>query len=326
MRLLRWPLRTAALASLSLAAQAQGTEALREIFRQVLDETHYSAYVTSLVDLSGENELSAANYSVDDGVGTELSTLKLPFRTTLEREGEDDGEGVYLEGNLGYLTATVDSVDFFEGLPELETNVKADWTVYSGLAGAGWTFQLAEGLHVSPYFDLLLAYVQSDASYAGTGVDNTAPVLDGLFFNWNAWVLTYGPGARLDWKTPISEKVALETVARIDLRRSTTLHSTDPVQGDPVNSQRYTLRGDFTGPTSFRIADRNVRWRGTLGLAWFPGETGDALGFDSLYSIGGALELPLPGSVPVVSELTLSGAWIWGPDVTGWTVGLGASL
>lgn len=318
----RLPL-TLLLVALPARAAAQTLDEVRDEIRTALDETNYTAFVTSLVDLSGENELAAANYRIDDGLGTRVGTLKLPYRTTFD--ADEDGEGWYVEGNLGYLEAEAVVPDFLAGT-ELSTRIDADWKVYSVLAGGGYSFGPGEGVALTPLFDVLLARVESEACYSGAGAQLVPSLLDGLFFNWNAWILTYGPGLRFDWREPLSETVALETLARYDLRRSTTLSSTDPVQDEPVTSQRFTLRGDVTGPTPVRISGELMRWRATLGFAAFPGETGDALGFDSIVSVGGALELPLGDSLPLVSELSLSGALLFGPDVSGWTVGVGASF
>lgn len=311
--------------ALAPGADAQTLEDIRDAIRAVLVDARYPVFVASLVDLAEENELSAANYTLNDGVGTKLSTLKLPVRKVIDVGSED--YGVYAEANFGYLTAESQfETGFMLEEAELDARIDADWTVYSGLVGAGLALFVAEGLTVTPLVDVSLAYVDSDADYDGSGAELSAALFDGLFFNWNAWILTYGPGLRVDWQTPLSETVELETIGRYDLRFSNTLSSTDEAQDDEVTSQRFTLRGDVTGPTPLKIGGEELGWRGTLGYTWFPGETADALGFNSFVSVGGGLELPLGDSIPVVSELTVSGALIFGNGVKGWTVGVGASF
>lgn len=325
------------LGGLAREARGQTLDDVREDVRALLEAERFPVFIASFVDLAEENELAAANYRIDDGFGTEVGTIKLPYRTVLgsdaddaREEGEhgiDDATRMYLEGNLGYLAAETEIGDMFQGVfPAIATSVDADWTVYSGLVGAGARIPVAGRFALTPLFDLSLAYIESDASYGGPGAALGPVLFDGLLFNWNAWMVTYGPALRADWSAPLGEEILLETVARYDLRRSETLDSTDEAQDGSVTSQRFTLRGDVTGPTRFGIEGRAVRWRGTLAGTWFPGDTGEALGFDSFVEVGGALEVPLPDSVPVVSELALSGALIYGADVTGWTIGVGTSF
>ena len=84
-----------------------------------------------------------------------------------------------------------------------------------------------------------------------------------------------------------------------------------------------SVRVDYARPTGVQFADRGLDWVIFGGYAGFFGANRDALGFSSVGEIGAGFELPLGGDSGQSSHLRLSAGYLSGPDVRGWSVGLG---
>lgn len=311
-----------ALAALGAPATAQSLADARAELSANLAAAHFAKGLTTLVVLSNEVELSGAHYDVDDDTATRIATLGLPFSTTFSPWGEER-TGVYVEGVVGYARATQSVPDLYQGmLPGLETTVGATWTTFGVLAGIGPEFVLREGLRLALVLDLGLGYVQNVADYSGAGAAVTSSLLDGIGLNWDVTTGMLGSGLRLDWERPLGDHHDLELVARYDLRFTRTLASDDPAQDFSTRGQFLTLRGDVVGPTGWVWNESPVGWRTTVGFRRLI--EGDLFGVDHYAQLGGSLEWqPLPD---LPGDLSLSGAWIVGEDLTGWTVGVGLSF
>jgi hypothetical protein len=56
--------------------------------------------------------------------------------------------------------------------------------------------------------------------------------------------------------------------------------------------------------------------------AGFFGANRDALGFDAVAEVGGGLELPVKPDAPKAEHVRFQAAYLFGPGVRGWTLGL----
>lgn len=298
--------------------QAQTLADLREQLSRDLSQTHFAKSFVGMVNASNEFELSGANYKLDNDTNTDLTVFALPFQTeiTLYEHGTPN---LYLEGALGYAKATDSIADVFEGaFPAAATSVDADWTTYSAIGGVGLTFDLTDALTFTPIINLGVARLESSADFAGSGAAFTRALTDGIVFNWDALLMSYGIAGRADYTHPITDEITFEFILRYDLRWSETIRSDNAAQDFATVSQTLTLRADFTGPTDWVLLSRPVDWRGTLGYRNMI--EGDLYDSHHLVQIGGALEIS--SDLPLGSTLGLSAAVFFGDNLTGWSVGL----
>ncbi|MFK7790267.1 MAG: hypothetical protein AB8C95_12340 [Phycisphaeraceae bacterium] len=303
----------------SPSVQAQTLADLRDQLSRDLNRTHFAKSFVGMVNVSNSVELSGANFQLDNDTDTELAVFSLPFQTHVPFIDTPYATDLYLEGALGYAKAEDRVADLYNGaFPAAATSVNAEWTTYTALGGAGVTFEIAEGLTFTPIVNMGIANLQSDADFGGIGSAFTAALTDGIVFNWDAWLISYGVAGRTDYIVPITEEISLELIARYDIRWSETISTDNAAQDFATTSQILTLRADLTGPTHMTLLNRPIDWRATLGYRNMI--EGDFYDTHHIVQIGGALELS--NDLPLVSTLALSGAIFVGDDITGWSVGL----
>ena len=185
---------------------------------------------------------------------------------------------------------------------------------------------LAEGLSFSPILDAGFANVDSVADYSGPGATTIGPALNGIAFNWFATLFNASANARLTYERDLGDDFDLELHSRYTHSHSWTIDSTDSAQHFNVASDIVVTRGDLIGPTGLDVFEAPLRWRVFAAHNWFPGDTGDALGFRYYNEFGVALESEVsPLGLPI-DLVRISGSYFRSPDVAGWSVGLGFSL
>lgn len=312
----------AALAALAAGAHAQTLDDLRDQLRDDLRSVHFAKSFSTLITLSDELELSGAHYTIDNDSDTELTSLSIPYRRTLRPWGEDS-HGLYVEAAIGYARASEDTDDIYGGdLPGFETRVEADWTTFGGLAGVGIEFEPKPGLKLTPILNIGLAKLENDSDYSGPGAAITELLADGIAFNWEALVASLGVAGRAQWDHNLSEKHTLTLLGRYDARWSETIQDDDPAQDFSATSQLVTLRADVTGPTGLTVHGGPLTWRATVGYRHFL--EGDLFGADNYVQIGGGIELS--ETPPIGKTLSLTAGYIIGPDIEGYSLGLGLSF
>jgi len=308
----------------SLSAHAQTFDDIRQDLRDSLRQAQFAGGFAGLIAASDELELSGATYWVNSSADPKISTISLPYRHTFH-PGSEGWPGLYFEGAIGYASAKESVDDIYEGgLPGLETSVSSESITYGGLIGLGPEFQLKERLTLAVIANGGMAHLENDADYGGPGAPLTAALLDGLALNWKANTVSGGAALRLDWLQDLGHDCELELAARYDLRWTKTFDTTDVAEEFTTRIQVLTLRADVTGPTGWSIGDNLVTWRSTLGYRYFA--EGTLYDLRHIVLLGGGLELDTDGILPLGPTTSLSAGLIVGPDVIGYTLGLGVSF
>lgn len=309
---------------LAAPTAGQDLDPLRDELSRRLHDVQFAGGFSGLVLVTDEIELSSTRFSVDDDVGTKVSTLVLPFHTTLRLPGESPAR-LYVEGVVGYGSARQSVDDLYRGaLPGAETAVKANWKTYGALLGAGPAFEIAEGFVLAVMADLGISRIESDADYTGPGAELSAALFDGIGLNWDAWVVTVGGASRLDASRPLGERFGLEAMVRYDLRWSRSFAATDEAQEFTNRLQAVTFRTDLTGPTGLKPFSLPLSWRALAGVRHLV--EGEVFGVEDIVQFGGAVELSVAGRVPRLRTLRLGATVVRGPEVSGWSVGGGGSF
>lgn len=307
-----------------LSVHAQTLDDIRQDLRDSLRQAQFAGGFAGLIAASDELELSGATYWINSSADPKLSTLSLPYRHTFYPDCEG-WPGLYFEGAIGYANSKESVADIFGGaLPGLEASVKSDSSIYGGLIGLGPEFRLKERLTLAVIANGGLAHLENEADYGGPGAGLAAALLDGLALNWKANTVSSGGALRLDWIQDLGRKCELELAARYDLRWTKTFDTTDVAEEFTTRIQVLTLRADVTGPTGWKVHDNPVMWRSTLGYRYFA--EGTLYDVRHIVLLSGGLEMDTDGLLPLGPTTSISGGLIVGPDVIGYTLGLGFSF
>lgn len=319
---MKWPIRLVffLFSLLASPALAQTLDDLRAQFRESLQDAHFAKSFAGLIQSSDEFTFSGANYDFDNTSGTRLQILGLPYDKVFEPEASIS---LRIEGAVGYGSADEYAADVYSGgVPGLETSVDTTWTTYSALVGAGPRFRIDEVWSVSALANVGVANIRNDTDYGGPGAAVTAALADGIAFNWEAWVASYGGAGVVDYERDLGDDYTASFSARYDLRWTETLDTDDPAQEFDARTQTVSFRTDVTGPTGIEMFGGPLHWRATAGYRRFM--EGDLYDADDFFTLGGALELGK--GLPIVSRLSVEAMYIVGNDLTGFGFGVGVAF
>lgn len=303
----------AVLASLALASPARS--------QSFPEANPVPGFVAGLEFLTLSEELSGARLRVESSAAgvdpTRVSTLRLPWSKELD-VGSDLGR-LRLEAVAGYLGARDRlEVPTLSGTSVLEQR----WRSFQARVGAGFRFDLPAGFSLTPLASFGLAHLENDARYNAAGALDLAPVLDGLYVNWDAWASTTGLSCVLGWRGERGPLV-LRLRAKPTVAYTRVHDATSPAQEGEAWQRFLVLRSDLDGDLPLRLAERALGWNLHAAWAVFDPQERSSLGFDELSEVGGSLRVPI---VPHLPSLELGGAYLFGPDVEGWSLGVSLAL
>jgi hypothetical protein len=286
-------------------------------FHSLIGGARLGAGYAQMIGTAAVPGISSANYDIDsEGGSPTLNVVRVPYEhrwTPLS-----DNADLYWTAAGGYMRFKNEfSLDLFR---PSDGGISARWTGYSASGGMLARVRLGEGFTLEPAIDLGLARLESSAGYSGAAAI-LQPSLDGLLFNWgmNAWLVT--PSIGLDWGTSVYDG-KLSTRGRVARSWISSFDEPDPVLAFAEAVNIYSVSADYARGTSWRLFDRQVSWVLRAGFFGFFGPNRDALGFDSAAEIGGGFEVPIAADIPEGKRLRLVGAYLIGPDLKGWSVGL----
>lgn len=313
---MRVALRALACALLAGAAACAFAQTPPVDFRSQLASARLGTGYAQMINMSATDDLSAASYRIDGlDPKADIDLIHVPYQAkwlTLSPEADLDWRV-----GAGWLQF---KQDFPIDVGSQTGGIGAKWSAYSMSGGLALKYRFGDGFVLEPALDVGLARLTSRASYAGAA-NLLQPVFDGLLFNWNAnaWLVT--PSVALEWSAPVADGRAK---LRGHVARSWigSFDETDPVQHFNEAANIYSVRGEYSRPTSWTVMERGVNWVAFAGYAGFFGANRDVFGFDGVADVGGGLEVPLAADRPRGERLRFSGAYLVGSGVHGWTVGL----
>ncbi|MFO1414180.1 MAG: hypothetical protein U1F10_09815 [Burkholderiales bacterium] len=269
-----------------------------------------------MINMSATPDLSAASYTVDGLDPTaKIDLLHLPYQAKLATLSPD----TTLDWRIaaGWLQF---KQDFPTTLAGQGGSIDSKWSAYSLGAGLLAEYRLGSGFTLVPALDAGVARLKNAATYNGAA-NVFGPIYDGLLFNWdaNAWFVT--PSVALEWTTPVEGGTVTVTghVARSWIG---SFDETDPVQHFNEAANIYSVRAEYVHPTSWRVVERPVDVVGYVGYAGFFGANRDVFGFTGVAEVGAGVQVPIAGDKPQSDRVRLSGSYLFGAGVRGWTVGV----
>ena len=329
------------------SALAQSLDELREDVREVADDVNRIGVFQAITFFSAAPGISGSSYRFsDDDPETSANytnLIKLPISRDLgdcgfvPREGQaEDGRAErqarnaqreaalncirpYGELSLSYLRATEDDVDavLFE-----DTEIDFDLTTFTAQAGFGLAVPLPSSLTLRPILLLGYSHIDEDADINGAFADEFEQAAGGIFFGFEANSFLIGGAAELEHRASIADDVTLDSTIRYNHIVSDTFDASDDVLESTNDYGIWTANVRGRKKTDLTLLSREVAFIGSLGAAYFPGDTGDELLTDYFADAGLGVEIKEDRIVDGIDGFSLSGRYIFGPDVTGYSFGL----
>ncbi|WP_432258568.1 hypothetical protein [Cupriavidus sp. TMH.W2] len=299
-------------------ASAQGVPGLRLAGANV--QKHANAVLSlmsySVVPDLTSSSLSIKNTSTDDP-GIVMSQLGGGFTVSKSFP-------LYLEGAIAY--SRYDPTFVATNGAESRA-IPTRWNTFSGTLGIGWDFPLTANkeLVFRPIFNASLGNVSSDLQVGKVVVeqvtDRQINFLDGGSLN------AYGLGGSvmLDWEH-------YRENYEVDLElRYTNIHlqsfggTTSSVTGT-ATAQTANLWARWRAPTGMHAFDRPVRYVLELSHSRYLGSEAGILGFNNLTTLGTGLELDTSAHEVFVTRIRAVLRYVFGNNVSGFSLGLAASF
>ena len=228
---------------------------------------------------------------------------------------------LYLEGNAAY--SRYDPV-FLVSAGADERPLPVRWNSVSVTGGIGWDFPLAEHWTLRPIFNLTWGYVTSDLNVAKWWLENNIDA--DLQFLDNGKLKARGVGGSLmiDY-----ERFAPEADVDMELRYT---HVKLRNSGDLSNEIRSDASAESASlwarrrvPTGWVVWNRPVRYVLEGAYTRFMGSQKD-VGFDRMASVGAGIEFDSSAYDVWATRWRGMLRYKFGPDISGWSVGLAVSF
>jgi hypothetical protein len=308
----------ACLVAADAVAQSE-VEDVRDLVRELARGSGLGDQLLGLSGFAALPGISAATFDTRAADGSDADIVRLILPLARQLGGPRLLGGLpYLEGTLGYSRTTQSGLIDPGGA--LETRIDASMTTLSALAGAGLGFELLPGTVLRPIALLGYAHLDDDTDFSGRGTEALEPVLDDILANFTADELLYGAALEVVRERPLGA-LNLSLNARYNHLWGTTLRASDEALDGSSDFGVLTAAATLDGPLPATTFGRELRWLAFATNSSFPGLSGDALGFDYFFELGGGLEIVDRAAAPGVEGLSLRASYILGDNVTGFSLG-----
>jgi hypothetical protein len=310
----RWTALGVLVLSVSVAeARSVSLDVTDDELKRITDGVLTLMAFTILPDVTTSN-LSVNNQPRSD---PELWQTTLGGGFTVSREFP-----LYLEGTLGYSRYDPKFAD-----ESADRAIPVKWNSFSATGAIGWDFTLdeQEELFLRPLGYLTLGHVATDAALAGAVIENETgidvDILDGG--RMNAYGL--GTGLMLDYERYRSDHEIDVEIRYSHIWLNTLEGTTSGLKGESENHSA-AVWARWRAPTGVTLLRRPLRYVLETSHTSFFGAQRGALGFDHLSSVGAGIELDSSAYDIIVTRTRLVGRYIFGDNVSGFSVGLAVSF
>ena len=305
---------------MALTTTAQAIDVFQARFserelKQIADGVLTLMAFTALPDIT-TSSLSINNAGTGDP-GLSQSTLGGGF--TLSQDFP-----LYLEGTLGYSRF---DPKFVATDGREERIIPTKWNSFAGTGGIGWDFPITQNkeLKLRPILNFTLGHVATDArlaqTYINAKLDTDLAVIDGGRMN------AYGLGGAimLDYEHYRTD-YEIDVEARYTKIQLRTFSGTTNGLAGESETNAASLWGRWRAPTSLTMLQRPLRYVLETSFTAYFGPQRGALGFNNLTSIGAGFELDSSAYPVFVTRTRLLGRYVFGENVSGFSVGLAMSF
>lgn len=316
----RWVANVSACMAAALACAA-GPQAAAQGLRLSKDNLQKRANgVLALMSFSIVPDITTSSLSIGSGGGTTGSS---DFFMTQLGGGDTISASVpiYLEG---VLAGSRYDPTFVATQGAESRAIPTKWNSVSATGGIGWDFKLTDELKLRPIFNIALGNVTSDLRaaswYVGQKTGRDIDFLDRGSLN------AYGLGGSLmlDYEH-YRPGYEVDVELRYSDIRLKSFDSSAAVQGSAI-AQSANLWARYRAPTGAILLQRPLRYVLEFTHSEFLGDQRGVLGFDRLTSVGAGLELDSSAYDVIITRTRLVGRYVFGTNVSGFSVGLAVSF
>ncbi|SEI47395.1 MULTISPECIES: hypothetical protein [unclassified Achromobacter] len=277
--------------------------------------------VLALMSFSIVPDITTSSLNIGSGGGSTSGSTQF-FMTQLG--GGDtisDSVPIYLEG---VLAGSRYDPTFVASQGAETRRIPAKWNSVSATGGIGWDFKLTDELKLRPIFNIALGNVTSDLRaaswYVGQRTGRDVDFLDRGSLN------AYGLGGSimLDYEH-YRPGYEVDVELRYSDIRLSSFDSSAAVSGNAI-AQSANLWARYRAPTGIVALQRPLRYVLELTHSEFLGDQKGILGFDRLTSVGAGLELDSSAYNLFITRTRLVGRYVFGNNVSGFSVGLAVSF
>ncbi|MEJ8821689.1 hypothetical protein WKW80_06510 [Variovorax humicola] len=229
---------------------------------------------------------------------------------------------LYLEGAAAY--SRYDPV--FVASDGTETRrLPAKWNTLTGTGGIGWDFPITSELAFRPIFNFSLGTVASDLrvaqAYLNHITDRQIEFINGGRLD------AYGLGGSLmlDWEH-YRENYEVDVELRYSDIQLKTYGMDNPSLQGSASARTANVWARYRAPTGMKALDRPLRYVLEFSHSRYLGSQADILGFDRLTTLGLGLELDTSAHEVFVTRLRAVLRYVFGNNVSGFSLGLAASF
>lgn len=278
--------------------------------------------VLALMSFSIVPDITTSSLSIGSGGGSGTSGSTEFFMTQLGG-GDTISKSVpiYLEG---VLAGSRYDPTFVATQGAEQRSIPTKWNSVSATGGIGWDFKLTDELKLRPIFNVALGNVTSDLRaaswYVGQQTGRDVSFLDRGSLN------AYGLGGSLmlDYEH-YRPGYEVDVELRYSDIRLKSFDSSAAVQGNAI-AQSANLWARYRAPTGLTMLQRPLRYVLEFTHSEFLGDQRGVLGFDRLTSLGAGLELDSSAYNVIITRTRLVGRYVFGNNVSGFSVGLAVSF
>ena len=237
---------------------------------------------------------------------------------------------LYLEGGIAYSQYDPTFIAD-EGRDERLLPVEWDSLMLSG--GVGWDFPLTTKLSIRPIFNFSLGHVSSDLSFLNDILDrrtNSQSYKEAdkeidFLDNGRLNVIGYGGSVMFDYEDYAPER-DIDVEWRFTDVVLKSYGSTSEIVTGKADAISTNLWARWRAPSGYKLLHRPLRYVLEGAHTTFFGDQAGALGFNHLTSVGLGLELDSSAYDIYISRTRLVGRYVFGKNITGFSIGLAVSF
>jgi hypothetical protein len=275
--------------------------------------------VLQVLSFTAIPDSTAASLSIDSGSGDDPSFQQTQFGGAFTVSSELP---VYLEGFLG--ATRYDPTFVFSGGEE-DREIAARWTGVTATGGVGYDVPLARGLVFRPILNATLGYVTSDLNALGFIIDRRTDGEFEFLDGGDLYAAGYGGSVMLDYELRLPEYEVDIELRYTAMRLTSFGDDTDAIDGK-ADGQTAALWSRLRYPTGLTAFGGPVRAVVEGAHSSFFGPNRGALGFTDLSQVGLGIEFDTEAQDILLTRTRIVGRFVFGENVAGFGIGVGASF
>lgn len=275
--------------------------------------------VLQVLSFTAIPDSTAASLSIDSGGGDDPSFQQTQFGGAFTISPETP---VYLEGFLG--ATRYDPTFVFSGGQE-DREFAARWTGVTATGGVGYDVPLIDGLVFRPILNATLGYVTSDLNALGFIIDRQTDGEFEFLDGGDLYAAGYGGSVMLDYELRLPEYEVDIELRYTAMRLTSFGDDTDAIDGS-ADGQTAALWTRLRYPTGLIAFGGPLRVVMEGAHSSFFGPNRGALGFTDLSQVGLGIEFDTTAQDILISRTRIVGRFVFGENVAGFGVGVGASF